>query len=65
MTDNLPSRRYRCPACGHKGRTANKCREAVMSCAHCRSEFNRVTGEVLVERDYVGGTEDYLFEDGY
>jgi len=65
MTDNLPSRRYRCPVCGHKGRTNNKRRSDVKTCGRCMSEFSRVTGEVLVRRDYVCDTEDYLFDEGY
>jgi transcription elongation factor Elf1 len=59
------SRRYRCPVCGHKGRTNNKRRTAVKTCGVCRSEFDRVTGAVLVESDYLGDSERYLFEEGF
>ena len=61
----MTSRRYRCPVCSHKGRTSPKNREARMTCGLCRSEFDRVTGVVLVERDYLGDWEDYLFEEGF
>jgi DNA-directed RNA polymerase subunit RPC12/RpoP len=45
------SRRYTCPACGHKGRTHNLNREPVMRCAGCGSTIDRVKGEVVLMRD--------------
>jgi ribosomal protein L37AE/L43A len=44
------SRRYTCPACGHKGRTHNRNRWPFIRCNGCGSLIDRVKHEVVLMR---------------